>query len=178
MSPRLKLSLALPVLGVALLIARAEIVLRSGAPLLVPITGYDPRDLLEGHYLNFRYDWDLDKGEPCFGGDCCLCVEPALASGGGDPKAGPRPRARSIRCDDAASCTHRLRTGEGGPPTRYYVPEDRAQALERVVRDRRAAVLLSVRRDGRAAIKELYLDGQPWDRSAAATSPPAPPARP
>ena len=165
MTPRLKLSLALPVLGIALLIARAEVVVRSGDPLLVPITGYDPRDLLEGHYLAFRYDWDLAKDGSCWGDACCLCVEPALPASGSDAASDPRPRARVVNCGEAAGCSQRVRTGARGPPTRYYVPEDQALALERLVRERRAAVMLSVRRDGRAVIKELYLDGKPWDRT-------------
>ncbi len=30
----------------------------SGAEITVPVMGYDPRDLLSGHYIRYRIDWD------------------------------------------------------------------------------------------------------------------------
>lgn len=44
----------------------------------IEITGYDPRDILQGHYLRFRYLWNWsDGGEhlcPQSKGDCCMCL--------------------------------------------------------------------------------------------------------
>ena len=30
----------------------------SGVEIKVPVMGYDPRDLLSGHYIRYRIDWD------------------------------------------------------------------------------------------------------------------------
>jgi uncharacterized membrane-anchored protein len=35
-------------------ITRQEVVRRTGAEVLLPVEGYDPRDLLSGHYVRFR----------------------------------------------------------------------------------------------------------------------------
>lgn len=32
---------------------------QQGQEWLIPIQGYDPRDLLRGHYVQYRYDWPL-----------------------------------------------------------------------------------------------------------------------
>lgn len=42
----------------------------SGTEIIVQITGYDPRDLLSGHYIRYRIDWDKTdlqqfENKPC-----------------------------------------------------------------------------------------------------------------
>lgn len=34
---------------------------QQGQDWLVPIEGYDPRDLLRGHYVQYRYDWPMQQ---------------------------------------------------------------------------------------------------------------------
>lgn len=34
---------------------------QQGQEWLIPVSGYDPRDLLRGHYVQYRYDWPLDR---------------------------------------------------------------------------------------------------------------------
>ena len=52
MKPRLTvIAVIIPLLGLIALIARSEFAVRSGPTWLIPITGYDPRDLLHGRYL-------------------------------------------------------------------------------------------------------------------------------
>ena len=52
------LSALLPVLGLALLVMRGELA-RHGKPTFrLPIAGYDPRDLISGHYLRYQYELD------------------------------------------------------------------------------------------------------------------------
>ncbi len=53
----LPLALLLPLIGLALIWLQAERVSHQGSEWDVPIAGYDPRDLLRGHYVQFRYDW-------------------------------------------------------------------------------------------------------------------------
>ena len=52
----LVVAVVVPLLGLLALIGRAEFNLQDGRPWLLPIRGYDPRDLISGHYLRFTYD--------------------------------------------------------------------------------------------------------------------------
>jgi len=53
----LPLALLLPLVGLGLIWLATEQESREGTEWDVPIAGYDPRDLLRGHYVQFRYDW-------------------------------------------------------------------------------------------------------------------------
>ena len=48
---------ALPLAGLAALWGWSDHLSRQGTDWLVPVAGYDPRDLLRGHYVQFAYDW-------------------------------------------------------------------------------------------------------------------------
>ena len=59
------LALALPLVGLAGMWASTENWHRQGTDWLVPVEGYDPRDLLRGHYVEFRYAWPgAEEGGP------------------------------------------------------------------------------------------------------------------
>ncbi|MEC3910129.1 GDYXXLXY domain-containing protein [Sphingobium sp. CR2-8] len=63
---------------------------QQGQDWLIPIEGYDPRDLLRGHYVQYRYAWPTPPardGEPQgdVGGADALCV------------VGTAPHIRSVR---------------------------------------------------------------------------------
>src|SRR3546814_19662470 len=94
------LALVLPIAGLAALWGWSDYKSRQGTDWLVPVAGYDPRDLLRGHYVEFTYDWpgELDEGDAflaqfCIEGsppaierivvadDLERCVYPARASG-------------------------------------------------------------------------------------------------
>jgi hypothetical protein len=155
--------------------------MRSGAAVLnVPVRGYDPRDLLHGHYIQGQLDWEWER-------------EPAAASGysGVDGAAcvlatdSPKPRLRFISGwtagDRAGVECQMIIAGRGWPgqggiaprfvpadldagggQVRLFVPEERAAGLEQLLIERPGAftVDLAVRPDGSAAIKALRVDGQ------------------
>lgn len=163
----LLVGVVIPVLGIAALIARAELKLRSGETFRVAITGYDPRDLLHGHYLQYRYDWDWQGEQGCGAGEaslsfdgssadphCCIC----LTRRGSPPLA---PAARQVTCDRIDACDAWLAGSEAAPPLRYFIPEEKAAQLEEAFRTQRAQVDLTVS-NGRASVGELYLEGRPW----------------
>ena len=54
-------ALALPVLALAALIGEQEAMLSGAAVVNVPVRGYDPRDLLHGHYIQGQLDWEWDS---------------------------------------------------------------------------------------------------------------------
>lgn len=151
-----------PLLGLSILVVRAEVTKRSGDTWRIPIEGFDPRDLLHGRYLRFRYapDWvgphtcgPTTPRDPV--ADCCLCLTRTNARG-------VDPRVRQVDCSETDRCDGWLDAGAMEPPRRYFVPEDRAHDLEAALRDRDAAMELTSGPEGIPAISELYIDGRPW----------------
>jgi hypothetical protein len=181
-SPRLRLLAALlPVLGLLGLVVRSELAQR-GAQFRLAIRGYDPRDLIAGHYLRYQFELDWHGPSSCGGGNaqpeqptaqryldpsCCLCLTRSA-----DPTASPA--VRQLSCSEARSCDGWLYTEQLQPPQRYYVPEDRALDLERALAERKAAVDVVTSPSGTAAVGELYLDGLPWRTALEKHAPPAP----
>lgn len=133
----------------------------------VKITGYDPRDLLYGHYMNFQYDWNWDKATDnnCRGDDCCLCVEAKEIN----------PQVYVQQCAAAKAvptCAHIIK-GQSygvsdfyGPPTQFFVDETKALPLETFFRKhsgkKEFLLGLSLPPSGKARIGQLYIEGKPY----------------
>lgn len=138
----------------------------------IEIGGYDPRDLLKGRYIQYRYQWNNIGGNDCkgFEGDCCYCLR--------DEK-GDRinPTAEIVKCNAAYSLKRcdALIQGEwkNGTldigQTRYMVDERVASDLDRLLRGRQVKtaveILLPHRFDGKAPVThapqlgEIYFNG-------------------
>ncbi|MEO0699811.1 MAG: GDYXXLXY domain-containing protein, partial [Pseudomonadota bacterium] len=52
---------ALPFAGLAALWWQSDTLSRQGTDWEVEIEGYDPRDLLRGHYVEFQYAWPIRR---------------------------------------------------------------------------------------------------------------------
>lgn len=166
-------TLAVPVVALAALIGEQEMRFVDAETVNVPVRGVDPRDLLRGHYITGRFDWDWET-TPDRGGAGGLCILPGDAA---------QPRARFLRGwrpgDGAGDCrlvlSGHVQSRPTTPPTfvpdtldaghgnvRLFVSETRAPELERLIRDRPGSVTvdLAVRRDGSAVVRALRLDGQ------------------
>ena len=166
-------ALALPVLALGGLVGQQELLLANARILSVPLTGFDPRDLLRGHYIRAQLDWSWESVpsvEEYQAVDGALCV---LAET-------PKPRVRFLagwKAGDRTDGDCRLViAGRARAPSRFaptlldnddggiqfYVPEPRASDLEKLMRERPGALTadLAVRADGGAAIKALRIDGK------------------
>jgi hypothetical protein len=160
-----ELAVLVPILGLMGLIARAEIALRAGEAFRIPITGYDPRDLLHGHYLQYSYAFDWQGQSTCgvtqdgrpaaLTPGCCVCLTRGAAEEA-------TPAARQLDCDEARRCDGWLHVEPLMPPLRYFVPEQHARQLEQALLSRRAALDVTCSPGGQPALGELYLDGQSW----------------
>jgi GDYXXLXY protein len=133
-----------PVLGLAALWATSHQTYQQGTEWEVPIQGYDPRDYLRGHYVEFRYDWpgieEFRDAPPQM-----LCLE------------GAAPALARVTADSKGVCAHPIRadaTGvygwEGLTRGRLYLGQDRAMALQGELqeRDQRGIVTIRQRKDG------------------------------
>ncbi len=136
----------LPLLGLAALWVESDRTFHSGTEWEVPIMGYDPRDYLRGHYVEFSYDWP-GIGEPGFGfaGLERLCLE-------GTPPQ--RYRARMVASEaELAGCAHPLRAPDGGVygtnglvRGRLYIGQQRAAELQQSLRNRDQRGIVTIRR--------------------------------
>lgn len=134
-----------PVLGLAALWFQSDHTYHSGTEWEVPIMGYDPRDYLRGHYVEFSYDWpDLEESSVAPG--MMLCLE------------GQAPAITRVTAHSASTiCDHPLRepvVSNYGPDAvrvgRLYIGQDRAAALQEQLRnrDQRGIVTIRQREDG------------------------------
>jgi hypothetical protein len=134
-----------PALGLAALWAISHQTYQQGTEWEVPIQGYDPRDYLRGHYVEFRYDWPgIDEGSVAPGGK--LCLE-------GRAPAITRVTARST----SANCAHPLRApvvsnygADALRVGRLYIGQERAAQLQKQLQNRaqRGIVTIRQRADG------------------------------
>lgn len=154
-------ALVLPILALVFLAGFKAYKRYAGRELIVAITGYDPRDILSGHYLTYQLDL---KGDVCEKDDKALavCIE---------EKAGRFSSAQAIRYknDDClmiltGHCEYgRFLAGV----ERFYIPEKDAHRLDKVVRGwdvekHLAEIILSVDSSGNAVVKDLLIDQMPW----------------
>jgi len=141
----------LPVLSLIVLTAYKQIQIGRGTEVILSIQGYDPRDLLSGHYLTFSVNYDLPN----------LCQNNSKA----EKYVCLSPRFESdIRPED---CKLYIRGQCRGwrfvaGVERFYVPENEALILEKLVRNKEASIKLSIGGDGTARVKDLLLNGIPW----------------
>jgi hypothetical protein len=170
-------ALALPVLALAALVGQQERRLANAEILSVPLTGFDPRDLLLGHYLRAQLDWSWERPpvvEEYSVADGALCVL---------TKA-PKPRVRFVagwQAGDRTDADCRLMIAghargrsrfapgalDGGDGAiQVYIPEKRGEELEQLMRDRPGALTvdLAIRADGSAAIKAIRIDDKALGR--------------
>jgi uncharacterized membrane-anchored protein len=148
--------LLLPVLAILGLIYRAETVLQTGRKWVVKIGGYDPRDLLSGHYLRYRIRWDMQERESCQ--TCCYC----LWNPGAPTDKPVEPAVRIVSCAERGPCESWFPEEDAAALEKYFIPETEGARLERALREKEAALLLSVSRRGRVGVEELLIDGRPW----------------
>ncbi|MEZ5451454.1 MAG: GDYXXLXY domain-containing protein [Thiothrix sp.] len=147
-------SLALPIIALALNAYLKNTQRDGGEEVVLPIEGFDPRDLLSGHYLLYRVDYGVEKGCGTQDEEASVCLRPMRSI----YPQGNLPADCELfirgRCDSHAGFLADIE--------RFYIPEEYAQSLEDKVRDRKGELVLSVDRQGNAAIRDLLIEGKPW----------------
>jgi uncharacterized membrane-anchored protein len=136
--------------------------LRQSSEFSLAIGGYDPRDLLQGRYLQFRLLLDTEHSEEREACDankqaCCWCltrVHDAAAA-----------RAERATCRTARElCEGALPVTTADNNFRFYVPETQASTMERALGEARAAdaayAVFAIDPEGQARVLELRLSGK------------------
>ncbi len=119
----------------------------------VEIQGFDPRDLLRGHYLQARLKLGLSAGDA----PACVCVEPENGPPG---RPATRPLA-SCQPQDVGSCRYPM--ADPLRVLRIYVPQEKAADLDRRLRmgEENLSVAVHFQGDGEIGVSDLQVDGVP-----------------
>jgi len=119
----------LPVFILLMSVAAIEVQRQQGSEVVVRLQGYDPRDLLSGHYIRYQLDWENTD---------CSQFENKICP---------------IRAFDY--------TG------RFYVDEDKAPALDKLVRDSNNTVemVFSYHKGMKPLALRLLINGKAWQEA-------------
>ncbi len=155
-----KLLLFIPVVILLGWVISIQTAVLTGTPVVLPVRGFDPRDILAGHYLAVAVDYGAftsecadrqgkqrwEKTEAFF----CPDIGKIVLNKPADCAVFIKGYCRYGRFDDNVS--------------RFYIPEKLSRPLEQAVREpeNNPQLLLSVSRDGRAFPQDLILDGLPF----------------
>lgn len=158
----------LPVIGLAAAWAISHQRGLQGTDWEVPVEGYDPRDLLRGHYIEFQFDWPIADEDIVPGPGMMLCLDgdaPTIASAEVVPLQTRCPRPLRAAPGDT------LLAGK------LYIPQTEAASLEKQLADPdlRGIVRLRVRENGRYTPLGIRFEPRPPEERTDAATDPAPP---
>jgi uncharacterized membrane-anchored protein len=140
-------------------IAMHAMAYRNSVKVELAIRGYDPRDLLAGHYLRFAVDWgaDLCANAPADGA-VCVCFGRAPAGKPTKITWNGACSARPPECGAYLQGSCQDRNFDAGLD-RYYVPEGLAEKSPTIPPEATIVVALDGR--GGAHIAEMRVAGEP-----------------
>lgn len=150
----LLVALIIPIIALLFLMGYKKYILSTGNEVILPITGYDPRDLLSGHYLIYEIDYGVK--------DICNNLFYKIKKQGFICLSTKKFSYRwPDNCETMIKgvCNHRR--FEAGVE-RYYIPEKDAKKLELLVISKKASIVLSVLKNGKAQVKDLLINGSSW----------------
>ncbi len=162
---RLLFAIVFPILILLGVTLQKHTLRQTGTKKTFRIAGYDPRDLLSGHYLIYSIDYEVPN--VCVDGNWSsatpthICFDTQLFING--------PVSDSnCKVAIAGTCTgNRFVAGL----ERFYVPQEKALALEKLVQNRQASIVVSIGSSGQAQVIDLLIDGVPWQEALRAHPP-------
>lgn len=128
----------------------------NGDTITLPIQGFDPRDLLSGHYLIYDIDYGISDEHDCPAShiEAVACLLPEAQIFPSDELPASCTQYISGNCDDDS----RFITGL----ERFYIPEQYAEQLETYVQNSQGKLVVTLDGSGGAAIRDLLIDDTPW----------------
>lgn len=127
-----------------------------GDTITLAIQGFDPRDLLSGHYLIYDIDYGIDEDNGCPAShiEAVACLTPTAQIFPSDELPGSCTQYINGNCNDKAHFITGLE--------RFYIPEQYAKQLEKYVQNNQGKLVISLDGSGQAAIRDLLINDQPW----------------
>jgi len=165
-------ALILPLVIFMALIFYKQAKVSMGEEVILPITGFDPRNILSGHYLVYEIDYGLENESYCSmkgnkNAEVYLCLIKNKEKKGGYLSSLDSYYEDSDLYDSGCDAVIKGRCNYGRfiPDSeigKFYIPEEYAHSLDRAVRRGKGKIVLSVTRGGSAAIKDLLIDDKSW----------------
>lgn len=150
----LLIALLIPIIVLMALTAYKKYLLESGYEVTLPVYGYDPRDLISGHYVTYTVDYGVSN----------LCQNYSQIQQGYiclDTKTFSPQQDTGCQRFIRGTCNHgRFEAGI----EKFYIPENKAEILDKQVREKQASIVISVTPDGHAQVKDLLINGKSWSQ--------------
>jgi len=162
-------AVTLPLIGLGASWAVTHARAQQGTEWDVPIRGYDPRDVLRGHFITFQYDWPglaSDDGSSYLGALCIDGTAPAITRAVEVDADTQRRCAAIARAADATGLENGLRNGV------FYVSQTAARDYEAKLRDSKRVALLRVRIRDDGVMRPVSLRFRPKTAAEAAQDAP------
>jgi len=133
-------ALSLPIVALLLWTATLCVKYLTMPEVVVRIGGYDPRDLIGGHYIAYTIDWEKT--------DCT--------------------QFKGSKCPEKEFANHSINS-RWGEQHRFYIPEQYAEKLDNMFRRGSGNHIFEVVYKYASGIKplakELRIDGKPWQET-------------
>lgn len=132
----------------------------------VPVSGYDPRDLLRGHYVLVQYQWPSSETSPAFE-QASLCINgnaPVITSVARGPVEGIATCARGHMIIAAARLNE-----DGFDTAKLYIPQTRGQYYQDALSNPELSATLRVRIDDNGTPHPVSLRFKPRSPDQPAT---------
>jgi uncharacterized membrane-anchored protein len=126
-------------------------VVSQGARVILKIVGYDPRDLLSGHYLIYNVDYGVTP----------TCTSETHLAEAFVCLSDKTFRFGSVRNCDLAIAGKCEQSRFVAGIERFYVPQENARELEQHVMGRNASIELAIK-NGQAQVVDLLIEGVSW----------------
>ena len=150
------------------------LVLADGRDILIRIQPVDPRDLLRGDYVTYQHDFTnipgyyFDNDEVFRVGELAY-VTLQESSGFAHPSRLTHKKPSEGLFIQGRVLSDTARVSGARPDYRlsygieqYYIPEGKGAMFNTWTRDRNAFAKVAVDSDGKAVLKQLYIDDKPW----------------
>lgn len=145
------IALLFPILALAALVVYKKHILNTGQEVILPISGYDPRDLLSGHYLIYQVNYGVEN----------ICPQGTVESSyiclDNKTFSYEKPVQCKLILHGACDYGH-FKAGI----EKYYIPENRSEELTQKIRKKQASIVIVVPPSGNAQVKDLLIDGHSW----------------
>ena len=144
-------------------VAYQEFTLKTGQEVLLKVQPVDPRDLFRGDYVVLRYDITrVDSNVQLSGGERVYAQLEINEEGYGEVSqlSTTKPEGLFIRGKVYRKWKEGVYDINYGIES-YFVPEGKGRQLERQLND--IDVKISIDKYGRAIIKDMLIDGEPFE---------------
>ena len=148
------IALLFPIIALMSLTAYKKIKIETGSKIILKIEGYDPRDLLSGHYITFRVKYNAKnickKLEYNRARKAYICLDSNQYFSYDKP----------AQCHSYIEGTCKGSRFKAGL-NRFYIPQEHAHKLDKLVRNKNASIEVSVA-NGKALITDLLINDRSW----------------